>query len=69
MYRKGQVQELLLLLGAHAMFCAVKESRTGLRLKDVHHASVHEIATQMGIGERIGTLPVLRQGTIELTLW
>lgn len=50
MYHRGQVQELLLLSGAHGMFCTVKESLTGLRLKAVH---VHEIPTQTGIRERL----------------
>lgn len=60
-YHKAQVQEMLLLLGAHGMVYAVEESLTGTRLKDVaHHEGVHEIPTQMGIMERIGTLPILR---------
>lgn len=57
------------LLGAHGMFYTVKESLTGLRWKDVHPAGLHEIPTQMGTGERIGTLPILRQDAMELTLW
>lgn len=50
------------------MFSAVKEPLTGL--KDVgHHVGGHEVPTQMGTGETIGALLVLRQATVELSLW
>lgn len=49
------------------MFSAVKEPLTGL--KDVgHHVGGHEVPTQMGTGETIGALLVLRQATVELSL-
>lgn len=66
-YGEQQVKKLIWLLGAQDVFSAVKEPLTGLKAV-AHCVGGHEIPTQVGTGETIGTLLILKEDTVELSL-